>query len=124
MKYKQVRKYYGAKRRGYYRVKSRITVSTRDMKFMTGMALLPLAFLASCSKVEPKKQKEKIVIDEDDYKFKLDKLDTELHKIHTKEANTKTISKKEKNEIKDAIALLVVFGMIIVFAVEILIHCL
>ena len=43
MKYKQVRKYYGAKRRGYYRVKSQITVSTRDMKFMTGMALLPLA---------------------------------------------------------------------------------
>ena len=121
MKYKQVRKYYGAKRRGYYRVESRITVSTRDMKFMTGMALLPLAFLASCAKVEPKKQKEKIVIDEDDYKFKLDKLDTELHKLHTKEANTKTISKKEKNEIRDALALLAVFGMIILFVIELLV---
>ena len=114
MKYKQVRKYYGRGRRGYYRVKPQITVSTRDMKFMTGMALLPLAFLASCAKVEPKKQKEKIVIDEDDYKFKLDKLDTELHKLHTKEANTKTISKKEKNEIRDAIILILVFAAIIV----------
>ena len=114
MKYKQVRKYYGAKRRGYYRVKPQITVSTRDMKFMTGMALLPLAFLASCAKVEPKKQEEKIVMDEDDYKFKLDKLDTELHKLHTKEANTKTISKKEKNEIRDAIILILVFAAIIV----------
>ena len=121
MKYKQVRKYYGRGRRGYYRVKSQITVSTRDMKFMTGMALLPLAFLASCAKVEPKKQKEKIVIDEDDYKFKLDKLDTELHKLHTKEANTKTISKKEKNEIKDALALLAVFGMIKLFVIELLV---
>ena len=114
MKYKRVRKYYGRGRRGYYRVKPQITVSTRDMKFMTGMALLPLAFLASCAKVEPKKQKEKIVIDEDDYKFKLDKLDTELHKLHTKEANTKTISKKEKNEIRDAIILILVFAAIIV----------
>ena len=68
--------------------------------------------------------------DETCYKFNLDKLDTELHKIHTKEAkieaeiNLYKLPKKEVNEIKDAIALLVVFGMIIVFAVEILIHCL
>ena len=114
MKYKQVRKYYGRGRRGYYRVKPQITVSTKDTKRMVGLALLPLAFLASCAKVEPKKQKEKIVIDEDDYKFKLDKLDTELHKLHTKEANTKTISKKEKNEIRDAIILILVFAAIIV----------
>ena len=114
MKYKQVRKYYGRGRRGYYRVKPQITVSTKDTKCMVGLALLPLAFLASCAKVEPKKQKEKIVIDEDDYKFKLDKLDTELHKLHTKEANTKTISKKEKNEIRDAIILILVFAAIIV----------
>lgn len=114
MKYKQVRKYYGRGRRGYYRVKSQITVSTKDAKCMVGLALLPLAFLTSCAKVEPKKQKEKIVIDEDDYKFKLDKLDTELHKLHTKEANTKTISKKEKNEIRDAIILILVFAAIIV----------
>ena len=114
MKYKQVRKYYGRGRRGYYRVKPQITVSTKDAKCMVGLALLPLAFLASCAKVEPKKQKEKIVIDEDDYKFKLDKLDTELHKLHTKEANTKTISKKEKNEIRDAIIFILVFAAIIV----------
>ena len=121
MKYKQVRKYYGRGRRGYYRVQSQITVSTKDAKCMVGLALLPLAFLASCAKVEPKKQEEKIVMDEDDYKFKLDKLDTELHKLHTKEANTKTISKKEVNEIKDALALLVVFGMIILFVIELLV---
>ena len=64
------------------------------------------------------------------YKLNLDKLDTELHKIHTKEAkieaeiNQYKLPKKEVNEIKDAIALLVVFGMIIVFAIEILIYCL
>ena len=121
MKYKQVRKYYGDRRKGYYRVQSQITVSTKDAKCMVGLALLPLAFLASCAKVEPKKQEEKIVMDEDDYKFKLDKLDTELHKLHTKEANTKTISKKEVNEIKDALALLVVFGMIILFVIELLV---
>ena len=114
MKYKQVRKYYGRGRRGYYRVKPQITVSTKDTKRMVGLVLLPLAFLASCAKVEPKKQEEKIVMDEDDYKFKLDKLDTELHKLHTKEANTKTISKKEKNEIRDAIILILVFAAIIV----------
>ena len=68
--------------------------------------------------------------DESCYKFNLDKLDTELHAIHTKEAkreaeiNQYKLPKKEVNEIKDAIALLVVFGMIIVFTVEILIHCL
>ena len=62
MKYKQVRKYYGRGRRGYYRVKPQITVSTKDAKCMVGLALLPLAFLASCAKVEPKKQKEKIEI--------------------------------------------------------------
>ena len=65
--------------------------------------------------------------DESCYKFNLDKLDTELHAIHTKEAkreaeiNQYKIPKKEVNEIKDALALLVVFGMIILFVIELLV---
>ena len=65
--------------------------------------------------------------DESCYKFNLDKLDTELHIIHTEEAkreaeiNQYRMPKKEVNEIRDAIALLAVFGMIIVFIVELLV---
>ena len=65
--------------------------------------------------------------DESCYKFNLDKLDTELHAIHTKEAkreaeiNQYKMPKKEVNEIKDALALFVVFGMIILFVIELLV---
>lgn len=65
--------------------------------------------------------------DESCYKFNLDKLDTELHAIHTKEAkreaeiNQYKMPKKEVNEIRDAIALLAVFGMIIFFVIELLV---
>ena len=65
--------------------------------------------------------------DETCYKFNLDKLDTELHAIHTKEAkreaeiNQYKMPKKEVNEIKDALALLAVFGMIILFVIELLV---
>ena len=65
--------------------------------------------------------------DESCYKFNLDKLDTELHAIHTKEAkreaeiNQYKIPKKEVNEIKDALALFAVFGMIILFVIELLV---
>ena len=65
--------------------------------------------------------------DESCYKFNLDKLDTELHAIHTKEAkreaeiNQYKMPKKEVNEIKDALALLAVFGMIILFVIELLV---
>lgn len=62
--------------------------------------------------------------DESCYKFNLDKLDTELHAIHTKEAkreaeiNQYKMPKKEVNEIKDALALFAVFGIIIFFVIE------
>ena len=65
--------------------------------------------------------------DESCYKFNLDKLDTELHAMHTKEAkreaeiNQYKMPKKEVNEIKDALALLAVFGMIILFVIELLV---
>ena len=65
--------------------------------------------------------------DESCYKFNLDKLDTELHAIHTKEAkreaeiNQYKMPKKEVNEIKDALALFAVFGMIILFVIELLV---
>ena len=65
--------------------------------------------------------------DESCYKFNLDKLDTELHAIHTKEAkkeaeiNQYKMPQKEVNEIKDAIALFAVFGMIILFVIELLV---
>lgn len=64
--------------------------------------------------------------DETCYKFNLDKLDTELHQIHTEEAkreaeiNQYKMPKKEVNEIRDAIALFAVFGMIILVIVELL----
>lgn len=98
--------------------------------FLMGFTLLITAIVSEeCKKIKKDVQPEQ-KYDETCYKFNLDKLDTELHKIHTKEAkieaeiNQYKLPKKEVNEIKDAIALLVVFGMIIVFAVEILIHCL
>lgn len=62
--------------------------------------------------------------DESCYKFNLDKLDTELHAIHTKEAkreaeiNQYKMPKKEVNEIKDALALFAVFDIIIFFVIE------
>ena len=65
--------------------------------------------------------------DESCYKFNLDKLDTELHAIHTKEAkreaeiNQYKLPKKEVNEIRDALALFAVFGMIILFVIELLV---
>ena len=65
--------------------------------------------------------------DESCYKFNLDKLDTELHAIHTKEAkreaeiNQYKLPKKEVNEIRDALALLAVFGIIIFFVIELLV---
>lgn len=65
--------------------------------------------------------------DESCYKFNLDKLDTELHAIHTKEAkreaeiNQYKMPKKEVNEIRDALALFAVFGMIIFFVIELLV---
>lgn len=65
--------------------------------------------------------------DESCYKFNLDKLDTELHAIHTKEAkreaeiNQYKMPKKEVNEIRDALALFAVFGMITLFVIELLV---
>ena len=65
--------------------------------------------------------------DESCYKFNLDKLDTELHAIHTKEAkreaeiNQYKMPKKEVNEIRDALALFAVFGIIIFFVIELLV---
>ena len=98
--------------------------------FLMGFTLLITAIVSEERKKIKKDEQPQPKYDETCYKFNLDKLDTELHKIHTKEAkieaeiNQYKLPKKEVNEIKDAIALLVVFGMIIVFAVEILIHCL
>ena len=98
--------------------------------FALGFTLLITAIVSEERKKIKKDVQPQPKYDETCYKFNLDKLDTELHKIHTKEAkieaeiNQYKLPKKEVNEIKDAIALLVVFGMIIVFAVEILIHCL
>ena len=65
--------------------------------------------------------------DESCYKFNLDKLDTELHAIHTKEAkreaeiNQYKMPKKEVNEIRDALALFAVFGIVIFFVIELLV---
>ena len=98
--------------------------------FLMGFTLLITAIVSEERKKIKKDVQPEQKYDETCYKFNLDKLDTELHKIHTKEAkieaeiNQYKLPKKEVNEIKDAIALLVVFGMIIVFAVEILIRCL
>ena len=98
--------------------------------FLMGFTLLITAIISEERKKIKKDVQPEQKYDETCYKFNLDKLDTELHKIHTKEAkieaeiNQYKLPKKEVNEIKDAIALLAVFGMIIVFVVEILIYCL
>ena len=98
--------------------------------FALGFTLLIAAIVSEERKKIKKDVQPQPKYDETCYKFNLDKLDTELHKIHAKEAkieaeiNQYKLPKKEVNEIKDAIALLAVFGMIIVFVVEILIYCL
>ena len=97
--------------------------------FALGFFLL----IAAITSVEREKMKknsqpeQEQKYDESCYKFNLDKLDTELHAIHTKKAkreaeiNQYKIPKKEVNEIKDALAILAVFGMIILFVIELLV---
>lgn len=95
--------------------------------FALGFFLL-IAAITSAEREKMKKDKQpEPKYDESCYKFNLDKLDTELHAIHTKEAkreaeiNQYKMPKKEVNEIKDALALLAVFGMIILFVIELLV---
>ena len=97
--------------------------------FVLGFFLL-IAAITSAEREKMKKNsqpEQEQKYDESCYKFNLDKLDTELHAIHTKEAkreaeiNQYKIPKKEVNEIKDALALLAVFGMIILFVIELLV---
>lgn len=97
--------------------------------FALGFTLL-IAAITSAEREKMKKNsqpEQEQKYDESCYKFNLDKLDTELHAIHTKEAkreaeiNQYKIPKKEVNEIKDALALLAVFGMIILFVIELLV---
>ena len=104
------------------------------LAIITGFFALGLFLLiAAVTSEERKKMKknsqpeQEQKYDESCYKFNLDKLDTELHAIHTKEAkmeaeiNQYKLPKKEVNEIRDAIALLAVFGMIIFFVIELLV---
>lgn len=97
--------------------------------FALGFTLL-IAAITSAEREKMKKNsqpEQEQKYDESCYKFNLDKLDTELHAIHTKEAkreaeiNQYKMPKKEVNEIKDALALLAVFGMIILFVIELLV---
>ena len=95
--------------------------------FALGFFLL-IAAITSAEREKMKKDEQpEQKYDESCYKFNLDKLDTELHAIHTKEAkreaeiNQYKMPRKEVNEIKDALALLVVFGMIILFVIELLV---
>ena len=95
--------------------------------FALGFFLL-IAAITSAEREKMKKDEQpEPKYDESCYKFNLDKLDTELHAIHTKEAkkeaeiNQYKMPKKEVNEIRDAIALLAVFGMIIFFVIELLV---
>ena len=97
--------------------------------FVLGFFLL-IAAITSAEREKLKKNsqpEQEQKYDESCYKFNLDKLDTELHAIHTKEAkreaeiNQYKMPKKEVNEIKDALALLAVFGMIILFVIELLV---
>ena len=97
--------------------------------FALGFFLL-IAAITSTEREKMKKNsqpEQEQKYDESCYKFNLDKLDTELHAIHTKEAkkeaeiNQYKMPKKEVNEIKDALALLAVFGMIILFVIELLV---
>ena len=95
--------------------------------FVLGFFLLIAAIVSEERKKMKKDEQPEQKYDESCYKFNLDKLDTELHAIHTKEAkreaeiNQYKIPKKEVNEIKDALALLAVFGMIILFVIELLV---
>lgn len=92
--------------------------------FILGFSLL----IAAITSEERKKMKQdnqpEQKYDETCYKFNLDKLDTELHEMHTKEAkreaeiNQYKLPKKEVNEIRDALVLFAVFGMIILFVIE------
>lgn len=95
--------------------------------FALGFFLL-IAAITSAEREKMKKDEQpEPKYDESCYKFNLDKLDTELHAIHTKEAkmeaeiNQYKLPKKEVNEIRDALALLAVFGMIIFFVIELLV---
>ena len=97
--------------------------------FVLGFFLL-VAAITSTEREKMKKNsqpEQEQKYDESCYKFNLDKLDTELHAIHTEEAkreaeiNQYKMPKKEVNEIKDALALLAVFGMIILFVIELLV---
>ena len=95
--------------------------------FVLGFFLL-VAAITSVEREKMKKDEQpEQKYDESCYKFNLDKLDTELHAIHTKEAkreaeiNQYKMPKKEVNEIKDALALFAVFGMIILFVIELLV---
>ena len=95
--------------------------------FALGFFLL-IAAITSAEREKMKKDEQpEQKYDESCYKFNLDKLDTELHAIHTEEAkreaeiNQYKMPKKEVNEIRDALALFAVFGMIILFVIELLI---
>ena len=95
--------------------------------FALGFFLLIAAITSEERKKIKKDEQPEPKYDESCYKFNLDKLDTELHAIHTKEAkreaeiNQYKLPKKEVNEIRDALALLAVFGMIIFFVIELLV---
>ena len=95
--------------------------------FALGFFLLIAAITSEERKKMKKDEQPEPKYDESCYKFNLDKLDTELHAIHTKEAkmeaeiNQYKLPKKEVNEIRDALALLAVFGMIIFFVIELLV---
>ena len=97
--------------------------------FVLGFFLL-VAAITSTEREKMKKNsqpEQEQKYDESCYKFILDNLYTELHAIHTEEAkreaeiNQYKMPKKEVNEIKDALALLAVFGMIILFVIELLV---
>lgn len=91
--------------------------------FVLGFSLL-IAAITSAEREKNKNNQPEQKYDETCYKFNLDKLDTELHAIHTKEAkreaeiNQYKMPKKEVNEIRDALALFAVFGMIVLFVIE------
>lgn len=95
--------------------------------FALGFFLLIAAVTSEERKKMKKDEQPEQKYDESCYKFNLDKLDTELHAIHTKEAkreaeiNQYKMPKKEVNEIRDALALFAVFGMIIFFVIELLV---
>ena len=95
--------------------------------FALGFFLLIAAITSTEREKMKKDEQPEQKYDESCYKFNLDKLDTELHAIHTEEAkreaeiNQYKMPKKEANEIRDAIALLAVFVMIILFVIELLV---